>query len=529
MFGGALGNLLRNEADDVAESALSAIGRQVAPIEGQASLLGSLVPDVPQPKPSVVSQLLDRGGNPYIESDIPVAGLVRKAEFQPRTTASGRGTENSVFEKGYNEGMVEQPFLVRKVGDSYEVLGGHSRTLGMERRAAEGLSNPENVRARIYENISDEQARQIARAANQGGQYESTLDMAKSIADSLNEGVAPSVQKQNMTRGFGYDDYKYLWDTVNGDNVLKDKVFHGSISQDDALTIARHGRSKGLDPDKTMGIIRSLDANGSLSKQNAKNVINLLTGKMKAGLEKDMQTGLFGDIDTAVNSVDLLNDFNSTHSELTRRLNAMKSVSKEEGFSPDFVKELEGSQKSLQKKLNDISTEILNRYKAQAPKTPTATAPAESIFEQQATPVEQAPQPMNLKIRRRDIDVPTGEGVTTNPLDYLEQAKSGALPGFKIKRGDIDMTGKNIDGVIKYIKKPVDTAPQNSVPRQPTTGRRQSRAVLEVRALDNMLPSPDEIRSMSEQEFAQKLPSWRAAMANIVGIGSVAGAKNDEK
>lgn len=460
MFGGALNKLLKTEADDVAESALSAIGRQVAPLEGQSSLLGSLLPEPTAPKPSLMKELTDRGGNPYIESDIPVAGLVRKQEYQPRTTASGRGTENSVYEKGYNEGMVEQPFLVRKVGDSYEVLGGHSRTLGMERRAAEGLANPENVRARIYENITDEQARQIARAANQGGQYESTLDMAKSIADSLTEGIAPSVQKQNMTRGFGYDDYKYLWDTVSGDNTLKDKVFHGAISQDDALTIARHGRQKGLDADKTMGIIRSLDANGSLSKQNAKNVINLLTGKMKAGLEKDMQTGLFGDIDTAVNSVDLLNDFNNTHSELTRRLNAMKSVGKEEGFSGGFIKELEGSQKSLQKKLNDISTEILNRYKAQVPKQVPQGAPTESILEPSAAPVTQKPQePMNLKIRRRDIDIPTDESVTASPLDYLEKAKSGDLSGFKIRRGDIDMTGKNIDGVMRYMKKPTQETP----------------------------------------------------------------------
>lgn len=53
--------------------------------------------------------------------------------------------------------------------------------------------------------------------------------------------------------------------------------------------------------------------------------------------------------------------------------------------------------------------------------------------------------------------------------------------------------------------------------------------MLEVRALDKMLPAPEEIRSMSEAEFAQKLPSWRAAMANIIAIGGMAGEKNDEK
>ena len=75
--------------------------------------------------------------------------------------------------------------LVRKEGDKYTVLGGHSRTKGMERRAAEGKSNPDTINARVYENITDAQAREISRGANQGGQYENTLDMAKSISDSV--------------------------------------------------------------------------------------------------------------------------------------------------------------------------------------------------------------------------------------------------------------------------------------------------------------------------------------------------------
>ena len=158
MLEGVLGSLLKSTGDDIAKAAT------------KKAVLNSVVPE---------GALADRFGLPYMESQVPVSQLFRKAEYQPRVTASGRGTENSVFTNGYNEGMVDQPLLVRKNGDLFEVLGGHSRTLGMERRAAAGLPNPEAVKARIYENITDDQAKQIARAANQGGQYRYTTESTK--------------------------------------------------------------------------------------------------------------------------------------------------------------------------------------------------------------------------------------------------------------------------------------------------------------------------------------------------------------
>lgn len=51
----------------------------------------------------------DRFGNQFSEQEIPVSQLRRSQEFQPRTTASGKGTSDSVFKYGYNEGMVDQP------------------------------------------------------------------------------------------------------------------------------------------------------------------------------------------------------------------------------------------------------------------------------------------------------------------------------------------------------------------------------------------------------------------------------------
>lgn len=302
---------------------------------------------------------VDRSGNTFAEQEIPVSSLTRRQDFQPRTTASGKGTEDSVYRNGYQEGYVDQPMLVRKVGDKYEVLGGHSRTLGMERRASEGLSNPEVIRARVYEGISDDQAKVISRGANQGGQYEDTLDMAKSISESLNEGKTPSVQKQNMIKGYSYDDYKQLNDIVSSNNRLKDNIAMGAISHEDVLNIARHSRKKGLDPQKTMGIIDGLSKNDKLTKQNANNVIDLLTGKIKAGLMQDNQTGLFGDIESAVNSVDLLADHKKMTSELTRRGNALKQVMKEGGLTKSTLDELGRQADEIRGRLKNVTDEII--------------------------------------------------------------------------------------------------------------------------------------------------------------------------
>lgn len=534
MFNGVLRNLVTNTADDVAANvARKTMGK---------SVLSSMIPEerilhrapqatsvpaaaaqyldnVPQPAPQIPpaakkyldpkpAAMTDRYDVPYIESNVPVGKLVRKQDYQPRVTASGRGTENSVYTKGYNEGAVDQPMLVRKNGDRYEVLGGHSRTLGMERRAAEGLANPEAIKARIYENITDEQAKQIARAANQGGQYESTLDMAKSISDSLKENVAPSVQKQNMTRGFGYDDYDYLWKTVQQDGLLREKLFQGALSQDDVLAVARHARQKGLEPEKAMGIITSLEKNGSFNKQNAKNVINLLTGKTNAGLQRDAQTGLFGDIGTAVNSVDLLKDFEKTSAELTRRVNAVKTVSGEAGLSASALKDLDAVKNEIEGKMKNITDEILSRYKAKQPAaipqaldTPdaplegqadifggVAEAPAAPVKQRTITEAEQSKGPRKISVLK----------ITDNTDDY-----------------NIPVSAKKY---LPPIKTPV------SQPAKPVAA-----VQAEIEALSKALPDQAELRKMTDQQIEEYAPSWREAMASILAIQATMGSRERQQ
>lgn len=476
--------------------------------------------DKPAPATDVVEQLADRYGIPYTAGDVPVTGLSRRAEFQPRTTASGKGTENSVFTKGYNEGAVDQPMLVRKVGDQYEVLGGHSRTLGMERRAAEGLPNPESIKARIYENITDEQARQISRAANQGGQYESTLDMAKSISDSMGEGLTPSVQKQNMARGYGYDDYKYLWDTVSGDNILREKMFQGALPQEDILSIARHARTKGLESDKTMGIIRSLDANGTLDKRNARNVVNLLTGKIKAGIQADAQTGLFGDIDTAVNAVDLLQDFTNTSSELTRRVNAIKTVSKEEGLGDDVLKALEDSRTTLEKKMRNISDEILDRYKARNAKLDLA----KPVVDDEAAPIAG-----QGGLFGDDVPAATPEPAPATPKKT--SSKKAAPVDDSPRKISVLKINDNTDmsSIPVNVKKYLPDLPDDVIPQQPAAApaaKTPQRAALQLHAMEQSLPTPRQISSMSDEQLRDAIPTWRAALANIM---AVAGFSNQEK
>lgn len=222
----------------------------------------------------------DRFGNQFSEQEIPVSQLRRSQEFQPRTTASGKGTSDSVFKYGYNEGMVDQPMLVRKNSDgTYEVLGGHSRTEGLERRAKAGLDNPETVKARVYDNLTDKQALQVSQAANQGGQYESILDMAKSISDARNAGIEPSVQRQNMVKGYSMDDYDALYKILSNDRNLQSLVFEGAISQEDMLSIARTSRKLNFEPARTQNLVREAYSRGDFNRKGVESVMKALSTK----------------------------------------------------------------------------------------------------------------------------------------------------------------------------------------------------------------------------------------------------------
>lgn len=222
----------------------------------------------------------DRFGNQFTEQEIPVSQLRRSQEFQPRTTASGKGTSDSVFKYGYNEGMVDQPMLVRKNSDgTYEVLGGHSRTEGLERRAKAGLENPETVKARVYDNLTDKQALQVSQAANQGGQYESILDMAKSISDARNAGIEPSIQRQNMVKGYSMDDYDALYKILSNDRNLQGLVFEGAISQEDMLSIARTSRKLNFEPERTQNLVREAYSRGDFNKKGVESVMKALSTK----------------------------------------------------------------------------------------------------------------------------------------------------------------------------------------------------------------------------------------------------------
>lgn len=240
--------------------------------------------NVSQSSPDVKMKLentnTDRFGNQFSEQEIPVSQLRRSQEFQPRTTASGKGTSDSVFKYGYNEGMVDQPMLVRKNSDgTYEVLGGHSRTEGLERRAKAGLENPETVKARVYDNLTDKQALQVSQAANQGGQYESILDMAKSISDARNAGIEPSVQRQNMVKGYSMDDYDALYKILSNDRNLQGLVFEGAISQEDMLSIARTSRKLNFEPARTQNLVREAYSRGDYNRKGVESVMKALSTK----------------------------------------------------------------------------------------------------------------------------------------------------------------------------------------------------------------------------------------------------------
>ena len=348
------------------------VADEVATVEPQATKSAAKT----SAKPVEGEKLTDRLGFTFTTEDVPVSKLTRNKEFQPRTTASGKATENSVFEKGYNEGMVDQPMLVRKNGDKYEVLGGHSRTLGLERRSAAGLSNPENVKARVYEGISDAEAKQISRAANQGAQYEDTMDMAKSISESITDGAKPAVQKNNMVKGTSYQDYDYLWKMSESNPTVGNKIKFGAIPQDESLLIAKEGLKCGLKPEKTMGIIAGLDNAGKFSRQNANNVIHMVSGKMKSAAAKSAQANLFGDIEDAIVVVDELADFEKKRRELVSVRNSIKKIGK---YDPDTAKSLKETAARAEKELENLGIEINDKIASGNVKKTTRTKRAQNI------------------------------------------------------------------------------------------------------------------------------------------------------
>ena len=387
MFGGVLSKLLTSNADDLARAVgktatsklddiLPAVAKKTASKTASSAAtkatsknLDDLVSKASNylkksgDNANTVSRLKDKLGLEFAEGDVPVDKLVRIKDYQPRTTASGAGTTKSVFEKGYQEGMVDQPIVVRKVGDQYQVLGGHSRTLGLEQRAKAGLDNPKSIKARIYEGITDDEAKQVSRGANQGGQYESTLDMAKSIAESKRAGLEPMVKRNNIKKGTDFDDYNYAWDAIEKNQKMQDIINENlDFSPDTLIATARNARKRGMDSQQFMNVVEGLYNGEKLSKKNVDNVVNLLTGKIKSLNIKNAQGSLFGDdVGRAIDSVDLLSDFDKVTKDLNSQMNAIKKV---QGMDmPDeAMSALDSKASELQDRLKNIQDEILNRW-----------------------------------------------------------------------------------------------------------------------------------------------------------------------
>lgn len=403
MFGGVLSKLLSSNADDVARAVgktatsklddiLPAVAKKTASKTASSAAtkatsknLDDLVSKAGNylkksgDNANTISRLKDKLGLEFAEGDVPIDKLVRIKDYQPRTTASGAGTTKSVFEKGYQEGMVDQPIVVRKVGDQYQVLGGHSRTLGLEQRAKAGLDNPKSIKARIYEGITDDEAKQISRGANQGGQYESTLDMAKSIAESKRAGLEPMVKRNNIKKGTDFDDYNYAWDAIEKNQKMQDIINENlDFSPDTLIATARNARKRGMDSQQFMNVVEGLYNGDKLSKKNVDNVVNLLTGKIKSLNIKNSQVSLFGDdVGRAIDSVDLLSDLDKVTKDLNSQMNAIKKV---QGMDmPDeAMSALDSKASELQDRLKNIQDEILNRWNGKYSDKPATASTSSS-------------------------------------------------------------------------------------------------------------------------------------------------------
>jgi len=79
------------------------------------------------------------------------------------------------------------------------------------------------------------------------------------------------------------------------------------------------------------------------------------------------------------------------------------------------------------------------------------------------------------------------------------------------------------------VKKYLPDLPDDVIPQQPAAApaaKTPQRAALQLHAMEQSLPTPRQISSMSDEQLRDAIPTWRAALANIM---AVAGFSNQEK
>ena len=617
MFGGVLSKLLSSNADDVARAVgktatsklddiLPAVAKKTASKTASSAAtkatsknLDDLVSKAGNylkksgDNANTVSKLKDKLGLEFAEGDVPVDKLVRIKDYQPRTTASGAGTTKSVFEKGYQEGMVDQPIVVRKVGDQYQVLGGHSRTLGLEQRAKAGLDNPKSIKARIYEGITDDEAKQVSRGANQGGQYESTLDMAKSIAESKRAGLEPMVKRNNIKKGTDFDDYNYAWDAIEKNQTMQDIINENlDFSPDTLIATARNARKRGMDSQQFMNVVEGLYRGEKLSKKNVDNVVNLLTGKIKSLNIKNAQGSLFGDdVGRAIDSVDLLSDFDKVTKDLNSQMNAIKKV---QGMDmPDeAMSALDSKARELQDRLKNIQDEILNRWNGKYSDKP-ATASTSSSSKASNVPEFGSLPPQIDQEQLDNAVVPSDDQIglfgmldsqpavnapstqTTNTTSstaksngktraksskkqVVEQEPTKIEPiyihaywdNFPIEVKNKSTKKATAEAVSKYLPnitdsdieeipvrvlksrdkgKSIKVSGDSQTVEIPVENRSRNRQTLDMQAAIDSLPSKDDVKNMSDDELLEFARSWRQSPAYALIARAMANNYNQNR
>lgn len=612
MFGGVLSKLLSSNADDVARAVgktatsklddiLPAVAKKTASKTASSAVtkatsknLDDLVSKAGNylkksgDNANTISRLKDKLGLEFAEGDVPVDKLVRIKDYQPRTTASGAGTTKSVFEKGYQEGMVDQPIVVRKVGDQYQVLGGHSRTLGLEQRAKAGLDNPKSIKARIYEGITDDEAKQISRGANQGGQYESTLDMAKSIAESKRAGLEPMVKRNNIKKGTDFDDYNYAWDAIEKNQKMQDIINENlDFSPDTLIATARNARKRGMDSQQFMNVVEGLYNGDKLSKKNVDNVVNLLTGKIKSLNIKNSQVSLFGDdVGRAIDSVDLLSDLDKVTKDLNSQMNAIKKV-KGMDMPDEAMSALDSKASELQDRLKNIQDEILNRWNGKysdKPATVSASSssktsnvpefgslPPQIDQEQLDNAIVPSDDQMGLfsmpdsqpavntpssttksngrtnakSSKKKAVEQETTEPTKIEPLyihaywdEFPIEVKNNSTKkatAEAINKYLPNITDSDIEEIpVRVLKsrdkgKSIKVNGDSQTVEIPVENRSRNRQSLDMQAAIDSLPSKDDVKNMSDDELLEFARSWRQSPAYALIARAMANNYNQNR
>lgn len=165
--------------------------------------------------------------------------------------------------------------------------------------------------------------------------------------------------------------------------------------------------------------------------------------------------------------------------------------------------------------MKNISDEILDRYKARNEKLSfkASEAAADAVPEAQgglfdAPAVAETPALKTTK--KKTTEIVDNSPKKINVMQINDNSTSNSV----------------LVGVKKYLPNMPDDIVKQSTNSQIKQQRSPRKTTLQLQAIERSLPTPQDIRTMTDKQLKEFIPSWRTAMASVLGLAAI---PNSEK